>query len=128
MHKARDFERKKRLRIIRKGLSLRSDTSLSEGPALRLPLIKMCQIKSQAVILPTPIDPKYMKRDKERPKVIKELLKEYINPSFSDAIQVMASTIRSDRITRDLRKQIDYKRYSNFQDTLEGNLKTHVVS
>ncbi|XP_022800342.1 uncharacterized protein LOC111338177 isoform X1 [Stylophora pistillata] len=100
MDKARDFERNKRLRIIRKGLSLRSDTSLSEEVAL-----------AQAVILPTPIDPKKMKRDKERPKVIKELLKEYINPSFSDAIQVVASTMRSDRITRDLRKQTDYKRY-----------------
>lgn len=53
----------------------------------------MCQIKSQAVKLPTPIDPKKMKRDKERPKVIEELLKEYMNPSFRDTNEGFMKTI-----------------------------------
>ena len=100
MEKARDLKCIKRRRIIRKGLSLRSDTSLSDGVTL-----------AQAVILPTPVDPKKIKRDTERLKVNKELLKNRVNPSFGDVIQVVASTIRSDAITRDLREKNDYNRY-----------------
>ncbi|XP_022800317.1 uncharacterized protein LOC111338153 [Stylophora pistillata] len=100
MEKARDLKCIKRRRIIRKGLSLRSDTSLSDGVTL-----------AQAVILPTPVDPKKIKRDTERLKVNKELLKNCVNPSFGDVIQVVASTIRSDAITRDLREKNDYNRY-----------------
>ena len=100
MNKERDLRCIKRRRIIRKFFSLRLHTSLSESVPL-----------AQSVILPRPFDPKKVKRDKERLKVIKELSKEHVNPSFEDVIQIVASISRSVEVTRELEKQNDFKRH-----------------
>ena len=99
MDKGRDLKCIKRRRIIRKGLSLRFHTPLSEGVPL-----------AQSVILPRPVDPREEKRDKERLKVIEELSREHVNPSFGDVIQIVASILRSVKVRRELEKQNDYKR------------------
>ena len=100
MNKERDLRCIKRRRIIRKFFSLRLHTSLSEAVPL-----------AQSVILPQPVDPKKVKRDKERLKVIKELSKERVNPSFEDVIQIVASISRSVEDTRELETQNDFKRH-----------------
>ena len=114
MDKGRDFKCIKRRRIIRKGLSLRFHTPLSEGVPL-----------AQSVILPRPVDPREEKRDKERLKVIEELSREHVNPSFGDVIQIVASILRSVKVRRGLEKQNDYKRNVSILEKQNRSVKKY---
>ena len=105
MDTVRDKKCVLRRRVIHKALlpvdsTLRSHRPLSKEIAF-----------AKSVILPNRVHPKNPKRDKERCKVIKELIKKLINPSFGDMIHIVALTKHPDETTIDLNKRNEYKRH-----------------
>ena len=105
MDTARDKKCVSRRRIIRKALSLpagstlRSHTPLSQEVAF-----------ARAVLFPNFIRKLVLRRAYERCKVIGEIVKKLKNPSFEHVLQIAASTVNPDPITRDLNAKGNYKR------------------
>ena len=102
---ARDKKCASRRRIIRKtfslpaGSTLRSHTPLSQEVAF-----------ARAVLFPSFIRKWVLRRAYERCKVIGEIVKKLKNPSFKHVLQIAASTVNPDPITRDLNAKGNYKR------------------
>ena len=105
MDTARDKKCASRRRIIRKafslpaGSTLRSHTPLSQEVAF-----------ARAVLFPSFIRKWVLRRAYERCKVIGEIVKKLKNPSFEHVLQIAASTVNPDPITRDLNAKGNYKR------------------
>ena len=105
MDTARDKKCTSRRRIIRKafslptGSTLRSHTPLSQEVAF-----------ARVVLFPSFIRKWVLRRAYERCKVIREIVKKLKNPSFEHVLQIAASTVNPDPITRDLNAKGNYKR------------------
>lgn len=105
MNTARDKKCASRRRIIRKafslpaGSTLRSHTPLSQEVAF-----------ARAVLFPSFIRKWVLRRAYERCKVIGEIVKKLKNPAFEHVLQIAASTVNPDPITRDLNAKGNYKR------------------